>query len=64
MLVHICETPLVASVADSANVTEVVLVYAAPLLMMIELEGGVVSRVIVSENGDALAFPVASLNQT
>ena len=40
---HICETPL-ASEADNVKVTDVVFVYAAPLLIVIEPVGGVVSH--------------------
>ena len=58
---HICDTPL-ASDADNVKVTDVVFAYAAPLLMIIELFGGVMSRMMVSElHGVAFWFPAASL---
>ena len=43
LLMHICDTPL-ASDADNVKVTDVVFVYAAPLLITIEPVGGVVSH--------------------
>jgi len=50
-------------VADKVNVTEVVFVYAAPPLMVIELFGGVVSSMMVSGQ-DVEVFPAASLYHT
>jgi hypothetical protein len=60
---HIWETPLKLSVADNVNVTDVDCVYAALLLIITELLGGVVSSTIVSEQ-DAEVFPAASLYHT
>jgi hypothetical protein len=61
---HICETPLNESEADNVKVTDVDCVYAALLLMIIELLGGVMSSMMVSENGVVFWFPAASLYQT
>jgi hypothetical protein len=63
LLIHICETPLKLSEADKVNVTEVVFVYAAPPLIVIELFGGVVSSMMVSGQ-DVDVFPAASLYHT
>jgi hypothetical protein len=64
LLMHIWETPLVASEADKAKVTDVNFVYAALLLIMIELLGGVVSRMMLSEYGVVFGFPAPSLYHT
>jgi hypothetical protein len=63
LLRHIWDTPLKLSDADKDNVTEVDFAYASLLLMIIELEGGVVSRMMVSEQ-DAEVFPALSLYHT
>jgi hypothetical protein len=63
LLMHICETPLVESEADNVTVTEVVFVYVALLLMIIELFGGVLSSMTVSEQDDEV-FPAPSLYHT
>ena len=64
LLTHICETPLNASEDDNVKVTDVVLVYAAPPFIIIELLGGVVSSTMESEYGDVSGFPALSLYHT
>jgi hypothetical protein len=70
LLRHICDTPLNESEADNVNVTDVVFVYAAPLLIVIEPVGGVVSApsssviVTVALLGEPIEYAAFELSVT
>jgi hypothetical protein len=64
LLRHIWDTPLIVSEDDKVKVTKMDFVYISELLLIIiELFGGVVSRIMVSEQAVEV-FPALSLNHT